>query len=97
MDAEVTAREKRKEPRYPTDANVEVCSGNEKKSWAAGCNISRSGIMIISSQGFSPSEQLSLKIVEAGKELNARATVMYCRQNSRGFHVGCSAEFADMA
>lgn len=91
----MTGPEKRREPRYPTDANVEILGRDNQKTYAVCGNISRSGIMLMASQRFQPEEQLQLKILEAGRLILASATVRHCYQDARGFRIGCSAEFSE--
>ncbi len=95
MNSTVITEDKRKEYRFPTDANVEIRSNNQQKFFAACCNISSSGVMILTNHAFNPSDQLNLKIIEAGKLIAAKATVLYCQQNSQGYYVGCSADFIE--
>lgn len=96
MNSTVTTEDKRKEYRFPTDANVEIRSNSQQKFYAACCNISSSGIMMMSNHAFKPSDQLNLKIIEAGKLVVAKATVLYCQENPQGYYVGCTASFSEI-
>ena len=90
------AEDKRKEKRFPNDANVEVTFGEKTDVvYAACCNISRSGVLIKAAKPFEPAEKLKLTILEAGKAITAKATVVHCRPFAQGFYIGCSADFSN--
>ena len=93
MNSTPSIEEQRKEYRYPSDANVEVYTSENKRIFAACCNISRTGIMIKSDEEFSPSEPLKLKIIEAGSIMIAEAIVVHCESYKHGYYSGCTANF----
>lgn len=96
MKLRVFAEDKRKEYRFPTDANVEIKVNNHQTFFAACCNISRSGIMMMSNHSFQPADKLKLKIMEAGELIDAEATVLHCRAHAQGYYIGCAASFSEI-
>ena len=96
MNAATTA-DHRKEYRFLADANIEVFNTDNEKSYAVCCNISTSGIMIISNHAFKPADQLKLRILQAGKYIIARVTVLHCLQRAENYHIGCTADFSEAA
>ena len=96
MNSTEVAEDKRKESRYPIDANVEIRVNGQQKFYAACCNISGNGIMMKANHAFNPAEKLKLKIYEIGKAVTAEATVKYCKEFPQGYYVGCEADFSEI-